>query len=121
MNLVSGSQVSQSELPASIQGRLPTYGTIEVNTVNELMLKRTMTVFMIRKKKDDNKEGLGGWQPIGSTGGKKFYATLMGKGTHNIDGNAAMYLFGDVQHGIIFELIYTVCTKYLMRFRLDDK
>ena len=101
MDQVSGSQLQ--ELPLIIPKRLPMYGTTEVNAEDELMLKRTMIAFMIRDKENGNNDGLDEWYSIDKISGKQFYVKLMEKGIHNVEGNAEVYLFGDVQYGIIFQ------------------
>ena len=79
------------------------YGTTEVNAGDELMLTRIMMAFLIRDKNNDNKEGLDGWYSFDKISDKQFYVRIMEKGIHNIENNAEVYLFTDVQYGIIFE------------------
>ena len=101
MDLESGSQLP--ELPLIIQKRLPMYGTTEVNAGDELTLTRIMMAFLIRDKNNNNKEGLDGWYSFDKISDKQFYVRIIEKGIHNIEGNAEVYLFTDVQYGIIFE------------------
>ena len=84
------------------------YGTTEVNTGDNLELRRNMTAYMIRDKKYEENKDVDGWQKISESGDKKVYAKLMEKGTHKVNDNEEMFFLYDNKYGNIVVLAHTI-------------
>ena len=112
MNKENETPLPLTELPSNIERGLPMYGTTDVQHGDEFTLKRNMTAYIMIDKniaiirRDAEVWSSDGWTRF-QQGSKWIFGKIMEEGTYEADGDAAMYLFNDVQYGNNFELIFT--------------